>query len=42
MDMLIAAHAMALDAVLATNNDSHFSRVTGLKVINWLKSQSTS
>lgn len=38
MDMLIAAQAIALDAVLVTNNDSHFSRVTGLKVVNWLKS----
>ncbi len=36
--MLIAAQAMALDAVLVTNNDAHFSRVTGLKVVNWLKS----
>jgi hypothetical protein len=36
-DLLIAAHAMALDAVLVTNNDAHFRRVSGLKVVNWLK-----
>jgi tRNA(fMet)-specific endonuclease VapC len=38
MDMMIAAQAIALDAVLVTNNDSHFGPVTGLKVANWLKS----
>jgi len=37
MDLLIAAHALALDATLVTNNDGHFSRVKGLKVANWLK-----
>ena len=37
MDMLIAAHALALNAALATNNDAHFCRVPGLKVVNWLK-----
>jgi Predicted nucleic acid-binding protein, contains PIN domain len=37
MDMLIAAHALALDAVLVTNNESEFSRVPGLKVENWLR-----
>jgi tRNA(fMet)-specific endonuclease VapC len=37
MDLLIAAHALALDATLVTNNDAHFSRVKGLRVVNWLK-----
>ena len=37
LDMLIAAHALALGAVLVTNNDAHFGRVSGLKVVNWLK-----
>ncbi|MGO8689286.1 MAG: type II toxin-antitoxin system VapC family toxin [Thermoguttaceae bacterium] len=37
MDLLIAAHAMALGAALVTNNDAHFSRVAGLRVVNWLK-----
>lgn len=35
-DMLIAAHALALDAVLVTD-DGAFSRVPGLKVENWLR-----
>ena len=35
MDMLIAAHALALDATLVTNNRSHFSRVHGLTIENW-------
>jgi tRNA(fMet)-specific endonuclease VapC len=36
-DMLIAAHAMAVDAVLVTDNVREFSRVDGLKVENWLR-----
>src|SRR5205809_596105 len=30
-DMLIAAHALALDAVLVTDNTGEFSRVSGLR-----------
>lgn len=37
MDMLIAAHALALDATLVTANEREFSRVLGLRVENWLK-----
>jgi len=37
MDMLIAAHALALDAVLVTDNEREFSRVPGLKIENWLR-----
>ncbi len=37
MDLLIAAHALALDAILVTNNTSHFFRVEGLRIVNWLK-----
>ncbi len=37
LDMLIAAHAMALDATLVTGNEREFSRVEGLKVENWLR-----
>jgi tRNA(fMet)-specific endonuclease VapC len=37
MDLLIAAHALALDAVLVTANEDEFSRVPGLKIENWLK-----
>jgi tRNA(fMet)-specific endonuclease VapC len=36
MDLLIAAHAIALDATLVSNNLAHFSRVTGLRTANWL------
>lgn len=35
-DLLIAAHAYALDAVLVTANVREFSRVRALKVENWL------
>ena len=37
MDMLIAAHALALDAIIVTDNEREFSRVPGLKVENWLR-----
>ena len=36
-DMLIAAHARALDAVCVTDNVSEFKRVPALKVENWLR-----
>ena len=36
MDLLIAAHALSLDALLVTNNRSHFRRVAGLKIADWL------
>lgn len=35
-DLLIAAHAYALGAVLVTANIGEFTRVRGLKVENWL------
>ncbi len=35
LDMLIAAHAMSLKAILVTNNQEEFERVSGLKVENW-------
>lgn len=35
-DLLIAAHARALGAILVTANIGEFSRVEGLKVENWL------
>ncbi|HQB84702.1 MAG TPA: VapC toxin family PIN domain ribonuclease, partial [Candidatus Rifleibacterium sp.] len=37
LDMLIAAHAMAVGACLVTNNEREFSRVAGLRVENWCK-----
>lgn len=36
MDLLIAAHALSLDARLATNNVKEFKRVSGLRVENWV------
>jgi tRNA(fMet)-specific endonuclease VapC len=35
-DMLIAAHARAIDAVCVTDNVAEFKRVPALKVENWL------
>ncbi len=35
-DILIAAHALALNLILVTANHREFSRVPGLKVENWL------
>lgn len=37
MDMLIAAHARSLRAVLVTNNEREFVRVPDLEVQNWAK-----
>lgn len=34
-DMLIASHALALDATVVTANEREFRRVPGLKVVNW-------
>lgn len=35
MDLLIAAHAVALHATLVSNNVGHFRRIPGLPVENW-------
>lgn len=35
-DLLIAAHALALDAILVTDNIREFSRIPNLKLENWL------
>lgn len=38
MDMLIAAHAIAADAVLVTNNTRHFKRIKlPLMMANWME-----
>jgi len=35
-DIMIAAHALAIDAVLVTNNMRHFERIgEGLRLVNW-------
>jgi len=38
LDTLIAAHALSLDVSLVTNNEREFSRVPGLRVVNWVSS----
>ena len=38
LDMMIAAHARSLNAVVVTNNTRHFSKVTKLKTVNWVQS----
>jgi tRNA(fMet)-specific endonuclease VapC len=35
MDLLIAAHVLAVGATLVTNNLRHFQRVSGLAVTQW-------
>ena len=35
LDMLIAAHALSVDSLLITNNESEFKRVSNLKIGNW-------
>ncbi len=35
MDLLIAASALAENAILVTNNTAHFSKVPGLNLENW-------
>jgi tRNA(fMet)-specific endonuclease VapC len=36
-DEMIAAHALALGAVVVTDNTRHFARVPGLVIENWLR-----
>jgi tRNA(fMet)-specific endonuclease VapC len=36
MDLLIAAHALALGATLVTNNEREFKRIKGLRTENWV------
>jgi tRNA(fMet)-specific endonuclease VapC len=37
MDLLIASHTLALDAILVTDNVAEFQRVADLKIENWLR-----
>lgn len=37
-DEMIAAHALAVGAVVVTDNTRHFARVPGLVLENWLRS----
>lgn len=34
-DLMIAAHAQALDAIIVTNNVKDFGRIKGLRLENW-------
>lgn len=36
LDLQIAAHALALDAVCVTNNTREFERIEGLRLENWV------
>ena len=36
MDIMIAAHALALNATLVSNNTRHFKRIAHLKLENWM------
>lgn len=36
LDMLIAAHAIALNATLVTNNVKEFKRIPNLNIENWI------
>jgi tRNA(fMet)-specific endonuclease VapC len=36
IDAMIAAHALALDVTLVTNNVKHFGRIAGLHIENWV------
>jgi tRNA(fMet)-specific endonuclease VapC len=38
LDTLIAAHALALNVTLVTNNLRHFTQVRGLRIENWFAS----
>lgn len=36
LDLQIAAHALALDAICVTNNTREFERIEGLRLENWV------
>ena len=36
-DLMIAAHAMAIGAIVVTNNVKDFGRVKKLEIENWMK-----
>ncbi len=36
-DLLIGSSAVANDLTLVTNNEKHFERIKGIKIVNWTK-----
>jgi tRNA(fMet)-specific endonuclease VapC len=40
LDTLIASHALSINAAIVTNNVREFSRVRGLRVLNWIDQKS--
>jgi tRNA(fMet)-specific endonuclease VapC len=36
-DMLIAAHALAMDLTLVTDNEAEFARISQLRIENWIR-----
>lgn len=38
-DEMIAAHALAVGAIVVTGNTRHFTRVPGLVIENWLQDE---
>lgn len=36
-DMLIAAHALAMDLTLITDNEAEFARISQLRIENWIR-----
>jgi len=35
--MLIAAHALAMDLTLITDNEAEFARISQLRIENWIR-----
>jgi tRNA(fMet)-specific endonuclease VapC len=38
-DLLIGATAVHFDMIMVTNNEKHLSRITGIKIENWIKNE---
>ena len=38
-DEMIAGHALPLGAIVVTDNERHFGRVEGLKMVNWAREE---
>ncbi|KGE84915.1 type II toxin-antitoxin system VapC family toxin [Phaeodactylibacter xiamenensis] len=38
-DLLIGATAVHFDMIMVTNNEKHLSRISGIKIENWIKNE---